>query len=329
MLEIGVLKNFDSGTYKAGVQLAGSLTTYFDDISVAKNIPSAAMVIGNYVIVAIPGGNPKDAVVIAAWPQGSPGGGTFLDLSDTPSSYEGQARKLITSNDAEDALIFVSGNQVPAVLIDMVRAANFVFNPTASGWTVVTTGAGNVRQEPMRNLVEIKDANSGSALAYCACMGFNIGGNYGRINWDKHFYIIFNYSIYRSEADLVRRIQVLYAIPTISALSNQGLGFRVENLAMVGESYGTARGTVSLGNLVEIADPNYEMRQVVIELDPDTPAVRFYINGSLAGSITDSNYIPSGIAPGSCYVSHSITRPSTGASGVASVYMQGKFWQKP
>ena len=67
MLEIGVLKNFDNGTYKAGVQLAGSLTTYFDDVNVAKNIPSAAMVVGNYVIVAIPGGNPRDAVVIAVF----------------------------------------------------------------------------------------------------------------------------------------------------------------------------------------------------------------------------------------------------------------------
>jgi len=75
MLEVGILKNFDSGTCKAGVQLAGSLTTYFDDISVAKNIPSSALVIGNYVIVAIPGGNPRDACVIATWPGGTPGGG--------------------------------------------------------------------------------------------------------------------------------------------------------------------------------------------------------------------------------------------------------------
>jgi hypothetical protein len=75
MIEVGILKNFNSGPYKAGVQLAGSITTYFDDISVAKNIPSGAMVIGNYVIVAVPGGNPRDACVIATWPGGSPGGG--------------------------------------------------------------------------------------------------------------------------------------------------------------------------------------------------------------------------------------------------------------
>ena len=70
MIEIAILKNFDISTYKAGVQLAGSLTTYFDDITVAANTPSLALVVGNYVIVAIPGGNPRDACVIAAWPAG-------------------------------------------------------------------------------------------------------------------------------------------------------------------------------------------------------------------------------------------------------------------
>jgi hypothetical protein len=106
MLEIGILKNFESVNYKAGVQLAGSLTTYFDDISVAKNIPSSALVIGNYVIVAIPGDNPTDACVIATWPQGSPGGGagSFLDLSDTPSGYSGQAGKVAKVNSGQNAL---------------------------------------------------------------------------------------------------------------------------------------------------------------------------------------------------------------------------------
>ena len=89
MIQIGILKNFDSGTYKAGVQFAGSLTTYFDDINVAKNIPSSALVIGNYVILAIPGGNPKDACVIATWPGGS--GEKLGDIGDVsvPSPTNG------------------------------------------------------------------------------------------------------------------------------------------------------------------------------------------------------------------------------------------------
>jgi len=67
MIETGVLKTWDSATYTAGVQLAGSLTTYFDNLKVARNIASAEMVIGRQVIVAIPEGNPRDAVVIAVY----------------------------------------------------------------------------------------------------------------------------------------------------------------------------------------------------------------------------------------------------------------------
>jgi hypothetical protein len=71
---LGILKYFNSGTYKAAVQLAGSLTTYFEDVPVSRAIPTSALVVGNRVILAIPGGNPKDACVIATWPGGSPGG---------------------------------------------------------------------------------------------------------------------------------------------------------------------------------------------------------------------------------------------------------------
>jgi len=136
MLEVGILKNFDSGTYKAGVQLAGSLTTYFDNISVAKNIPLSALVIGNYVILAIPGGNPRDACVIATWPQGSPGGGagSFLDLSDTPSSYSGQAGKIAKVNSGETALEFekISGDNLSQTFgASATRLRNLIVEPIA------------------------------------------------------------------------------------------------------------------------------------------------------------------------------------------------------
>jgi len=82
MLELGILKTFDSENHTAGVQLAGSLTTYLDDISVSVSIPSSAMVVGNYVLVAIPGGNPRDACVVASWPSGSSGGGGGTKIQD-------------------------------------------------------------------------------------------------------------------------------------------------------------------------------------------------------------------------------------------------------
>jgi len=83
MLELGILKTWNSTTYRAGVQLVGSLTTYLDNIAVATNIASSAMVVGNYVLVAIPGGNPRDACVVASWPAGSSGGGGGTEASLT------------------------------------------------------------------------------------------------------------------------------------------------------------------------------------------------------------------------------------------------------
>jgi len=148
MLELGILKNFDSGTYKAGVQLAGSPTTYFDDISVARNIPAAAMVVGNYVIVAIPGGNPRDACVIATWPGGSPGGGagSFLDLSDTPSSYSGQALKLVRVTSDMAALEF---KDIAQTLASVMKAwIHLDWFLGGSGWTDSVTGSGYILRGP-------------------------------------------------------------------------------------------------------------------------------------------------------------------------------------
>ena len=67
MLYLGILKTWNATTHKAGVQLVGSLTTYLDNIAVARNIASAEMLIGRHIILVIPEGNPRDAVVIAVF----------------------------------------------------------------------------------------------------------------------------------------------------------------------------------------------------------------------------------------------------------------------
>ena len=183
MLEIGILKNFNSTTYKAAVQLVGSLTTYFDNVSVAVNLATASMTVGNFIILAIPQGNPKDACVVATWPGGSTGivkdhGGlsgladddhsqylnnarhdliarhtlgsvvphdVFTALTDTPSSYSGQAGKYVKVNSGANALEFglvatkftayASSNELwrgPANCCDSPFDALINGNPTAT-----------------------------------------------------------------------------------------------------------------------------------------------------------------------------------------------------
>ena len=64
----GVLKSFNSGDYKATVQLAGSYKVYLEDVTVARNIPSAEMVAGRKVtVIFFDEHNAKEAVAVAVY----------------------------------------------------------------------------------------------------------------------------------------------------------------------------------------------------------------------------------------------------------------------
>jgi len=67
MIEIGTLRRFDAGTYRADVQLITSLPTSFDDVMVARNIDAGDMVVGRGVIIIAPEDNPRDAVVVGVF----------------------------------------------------------------------------------------------------------------------------------------------------------------------------------------------------------------------------------------------------------------------
>ena len=64
----GVLRSFDSVAYKASVQLAGSLSVWLKDVSVARNIAISELINGrNVAVVFFDVSNPDDAVVFAVW----------------------------------------------------------------------------------------------------------------------------------------------------------------------------------------------------------------------------------------------------------------------
>jgi len=64
----GVVKGFDSGTYKAAVQIAGSLAVWLEDVPVARNIAGAEVVVGRRcAVLFFDMANPDDAVVIAVY----------------------------------------------------------------------------------------------------------------------------------------------------------------------------------------------------------------------------------------------------------------------
>jgi hypothetical protein len=64
----GVLRAFDSGSYTAIVEIAGSISTWLPDVPVALNIPSSDMVPGRRLaLLLFDESNPRDFIVVAVW----------------------------------------------------------------------------------------------------------------------------------------------------------------------------------------------------------------------------------------------------------------------
>jgi hypothetical protein len=63
-----ILKAFDAGTYKATVEVSGSVGGWLAGVAVARNIASGELVSGrNVAILLFDPSNPNDAVVCAVW----------------------------------------------------------------------------------------------------------------------------------------------------------------------------------------------------------------------------------------------------------------------
>jgi hypothetical protein len=64
----GELRSFNSGNYTAIVRLSGSYKVYLEDITVARNLPSAEMITGRKVAVLFfDEYSPKEAVIVAVY----------------------------------------------------------------------------------------------------------------------------------------------------------------------------------------------------------------------------------------------------------------------
>jgi hypothetical protein len=64
----GVLRAFDSATYTATIEVAGSVATWLGGIAVARNIAASDLVAGrNVALLLFDPSNPDDMVVCAVW----------------------------------------------------------------------------------------------------------------------------------------------------------------------------------------------------------------------------------------------------------------------
>ena len=64
----GVVRSFNSRSYTASVQMAGSVATWLHGVPVARNISSSRMRAGSKcAVILFDPANPLDAVVTAVW----------------------------------------------------------------------------------------------------------------------------------------------------------------------------------------------------------------------------------------------------------------------
>ena len=64
----GTLRAFDSGSYTATIEVAGSIATWLSGIAVARNIDSAELIAGRRVaLLLFEPSNPDDMVLCAVW----------------------------------------------------------------------------------------------------------------------------------------------------------------------------------------------------------------------------------------------------------------------
>ena len=64
----GIVQSFDAGTYKATIQISGSLSVWLGEVRVSRNIPASEMVSGrSCAIIFFDESNPDDAVLVAVY----------------------------------------------------------------------------------------------------------------------------------------------------------------------------------------------------------------------------------------------------------------------
>jgi len=105
-------------------------------------------------------------------------------------------------------------------------------------------------------------------------------------NFAKRFSIGFTVGVDAVNANSVRYVQ-LKAAATIGDLAAPGIGIKIVNATLYGESYGSERGTIELMTLTSTKE--YQME---IQHNPIAGEINFCVGGVLKGQITTAAYIP-------------------------------------
>lgn len=216
--------------------------------------------------------------------------------------------KLVTSHDDE-------------LLPDLLKRAALLVVDTDYGWTGYDVGSGSGIMAPTY-LQASTGATPNSSQRYRLLLRWQSPGASGwnKHNWDKKLYIVFNYTRMVSDSEVVARFQ-LKMTSAEGALAAHGLGIRLDNFDLVGESYGSELGEVDLGTSLTNDVPV----RIGIVLYPGV-SVKWYVNNVEVGTQSTAAKIPSG--DDVTYVVLSIINGVTGGFNCYSYISAIELWQE-
>lgn len=218
-------------------------------------------------------------------------------------------------------------NGVPVVVAEslpvLVTKGNFMVLPTNAGWVEDTAGSGTFTTVPVYQMTKHgTDPNSRARLA-ASFYGFS-GSlvDYTKMDFDKKLYL---YCLIRrngSDSESIHRLQIKSESGE-GALDKPGIGWKIENLSVYGDSYGTELGAVDLSTVLT---QNRLYRLLLIHYPAEK--IEWYVNGVLVGTQSVAAKLPSGQSALANSIVHSSINGATGGILTYFVLMRPVIWQE-
>ena len=204
-----------------------------------------------------------------------------------------------------------------------LKGGNLLHIAVNAGWSETITGSGGTLQRPGYQKVKTGITANSSARLLTDPAGLNPGAGYFKVNWNKKLYIIIaSYIRDASDSQAVARFQ-LRENTGPGALDATGIGFQVDNLAIKGESHGTALGVLDLNTALT----NDYDHQIAMIHYPGSK-IEWYVNGVLKGTQSTAAYIPSGESATYTYLVHYIANGAAGGVDAMSYLSSIVIWQE-
>ena len=196
----------------------------------------------------------------------------------------------------------------------MLAQGHFQQIPTVYGWTASVTGSGSTTSNATYNQTRTGTTlNSTSVLATSSTVGGFAGASIFGVDYTKPLVFRFGVGRATAEPNAVGRVQIK-TVTAEGALAAAGIGIRVSNYALYGESFGSAGAFVDLSTTLT----DTYLYEIEIRHYPGQ-RIEWWVNGAFAAQTTTTANIPGAVE--TSYLVHSLVTTVSNPSGDAQMFV--------